>query len=449
MAAPRGACTHHVHCTFSRADTFSDLPMPRDFAYCTRHGRRASRPSRLRELQHQRLADARLREADGAAQAHPDALRQQQPGTVPLQRPAGEAPQPAAAAAAEAEAETAEAAATEVAEAEAADERAAEGAAPSSELQEAGAAEGLTVSDASTLPTAQAATTAMRAAPAPRQTADMPAEPLRRLPDSLAKVLQGASFEAAPLGSSKARAGSSQQAQQGVTTDSAAEPEAAASRRRRRLGRRYAHAARQWRKVTGQQQLPPQDLQPSSTFRTAPLAGISGSHSPLPEADSQQVSQDTAASAEHSVSPSPEESRHQPQAGVVEQRHSPSVDGSLAGAAETQAEAAPATQQAGDAPAGWGVPQQAARAARSGAPDAGAAEAAATAARQQQALQRAEELRVTDTLQPPPPLHESLSRTGSGRVKVGDVHACVRLRHCDPFSGAVPVRKATTSASQM
>lgn len=265
-------------------------------------------------------------------------------------------------------------------------------------------------------------------------------EPLRSVPDSLTKVLQGASFEAAPLGAREA--GASQQPQQHETAESAEQPADAVDRKRRRLGRRCARAAKQWRKLTRQQQNP--DPQSASSFRTAPLAGIragqlaaaDASQQPSAPADAQQ---DAASHAEGSTAgpasqpaaalvPDDYQGRTQPNAADHQlHQQQPFQAASPTEAPQGQAAATPSNVQAAEAPAGWGLPRQDALAEDGSSAESAAAEAAATAARQQQALQRAEELRVTDTLQPPPPLRESMLRTSSGRVKVGDARV---LRNC-------------------
>lgn len=277
-------------------------------------------------------------------------------------------------------------------------------------------------------------------------------EPLRSVPDSLTKVLQDASFEATPLSANEAGSGQQSQQQQGPA-EAAEQPADAADRKRRRLGRRYARAAKQWRKLTRQQQQQP-DAQPAATFRTAPMTGIragqctaaeaGAQHSAL--ADAQQGAQtpshaaDIMADSASQPLPSPDDSQRRmlPSTADHQRQQQSSQDTSPAEARQPQALAAPSNVQAAEAPAGWGLQQEPAAAA-----DAAAAEAAATAARQQQALQRAEELRVTDTLQPPPPMHESLSRTSSGRVKVGNRKqiccACL-LQALRPASRDVPLQ---------
>jgi hypothetical protein len=256
-------------------------------------------------------------------------------------------------------------------------------------------------------------------------TADRLAEPLRSVPDSLTKELQGATFEASPLGTT--RVDSSQQPQQEGTTQPAEKPADAWERKRRRLSRRYARAAKQWRKLTRRQQQQP-GAQPAPTFRTAPLAGISADQ---PDADGQPSTQQAALAAPHaadqtphaaaqpSVMPSHDDSQGRTHTGVAAQhpQQQSAQDTGSSDLAQPQPTAADSRPQDTGGPAGWGLPQHAAPTADDQSSEAAAEEAAATAARQQQALQRAEELRVTDTLQPPPPLHDSLSRTSSGRIK--------------------------------
>ncbi len=79
-----------------------------------------------------------------------------------------------------------------------------------------------------------------------------PAQPLRAMPDGFARVLQGAFFEATPLGAASTDA---ERAAVGPQVAGPADQLVdAAAKRRRRLGRRYARAAKHWRHIAGQQQ---------------------------------------------------------------------------------------------------------------------------------------------------------------------------------------------------
>ena len=369
-------------------------------AACNRHSRRASRPSQLRELQHQRLAAARLLEADAATAAQPDALRDKQPDAVPLQPPV--APE-----------QGHEAALDAIVALEP------EGAMPSAEAEsrpeEVRRTPDTGISDADLEAAAAAGAKPAAGLQHPAQHwRQSPAEPLRSMPHSLTKVLQGATFEASPLGDTKAVR--SKPPQQEHAMQRAEKPANAWDEKRRRLGRRYARAAKQWRKVTSRQQQRP-GTHPAPTFRTAPLAGLSADQlNAAPHAAQLPAAKQPSAVPSHDESHGhthPDADNQHPQQQLAQ-------DTSLADPAHPQETAASSDLQDAGAPAGWGRSEHAASAARTDdqSHEAAAEEAAATAARQQQALQRAEELRVTDTLQPPPPVHDSLSRSSSGRIKV-------------------------------
>jgi hypothetical protein len=337
-----------------------------------------------------------------AAAAQPDALRHQQPGAVPLQPPDHtrgdcEAAPDAVVALAPEGTMLAEAASKNRPDEQqrTADQNTAEEALDTSAAADAVPAAGL-------------------------QHSDKAAEPLRSVPDSLTKVLQGASFEASPLGTDRVDA--SQQPQQERPAQTIETPSDAWDRKRRRLSRRYSRAAKQWRKLTSRQPQQQPGAQPAPTFRTAPLAGIPADQSATagPPSSQQAADRTQPAAGQPSVMPSHAESQrqvHTSTAASQPPQQQLAQDASGVEPAQPRATAAAISRQGAEAPAGWGVPQHAALPAGNQTHDA-AAEAAATAARQHHALQRAEELRVTDTLQPPPPVHESLSRTSSGRIKV-------------------------------
>lgn len=363
---------------------------------CNRHSRRAARPSRFSELQHHRLAAARLQEAEVAAAAQPDALRHQQPGAVPLQLPEHT----------RGDCEAAPDAVVALAP---------EGTTPAEAASENRPDERQRTADQNTADAVPAAD---------MRHSDTRAEPLRSVSDSLTKVLQVASFEASPLGTD--RVDTSQQPQQERPAHTAETPSDAWDRKRRRLSRRYSRAAKQWRKLTSRQPQQQPGAQPAPTFRTAPLAGLPADQSATvgppssQQAASQAADRTQLAASQPSVLPSHDDSRGQTHTSTAAQppQQQLAQDTSSANPAQPHATAAASSRQGAEAPAGWGVPQHAAVSADDQTHDAAAEEAAATAARQHHALQRAEELRVTDTLQPPPPVHESLSRTSSGRIKV-------------------------------